>query len=411
MYSEKIKEYISKNWANTIKSQGNEAKTSFIKMAKPYTVPCISRTFLNFYYWDTYFTNLGLIEEGNYEQVENNLDNMAFFVDKLGFIPNSDILITRSQPPFFCRGVYDYYKATGKKEIIFKYKAQIEKEFVFWQMDRKTPCGLYAYKNSATQSYLAQFYDEMIQDGRIDFDAEKTLSKLELSASLLAIAESGWDFNPRFMTERSRYDSLSFAHLDLNCILHDAFVKFAEMMQDVGETALRDKYQQIANELKAKMDELMLDKASGIYYDYNFKDGTLSKILSYASFYVYFAGVSDDTKACREVIRRLESPYGYSACEKREDSIFGQWDFPKMWPPCIYLAYDGLEKIGLKEDAKKLAGKYVDALEKVFEQTGQLWEKYDAEKCEVSDCFEYVTPEMLGWTAGTYLYLINKLQK
>lgn len=35
----------------------------------------------------------------------------------------------------------------------------------------------------------------------------------------------------------------------------------------------------------------------------------------------------------------------------------------------------------------------------------KLWEKYDASVGVVSVTKEYKTPEMMGWTAGVYLYL------
>ena len=53
------------------------------------------------YYWDVYFTNLGLLEDGLMEQVENNLENIAYFINELGFMPNSNLILDRSQPPFF----------------------------------------------------------------------------------------------------------------------------------------------------------------------------------------------------------------------------------------------------------------------------------------------------------------------
>lgn len=61
------------------------------------------------------------------------------------------------------------------------------------------------------------------------------------------------------------------------------------------------------------------------------------------------------------------------------------------------------EKLGLKETACRIAQKYLSATERIFESTGRLWEKYNAETGDMEVTSEYGTPEMLGWTAGTYM--------
>lgn len=43
--------------------------------------PCANEKFVEMYYWDTYFTNVGIIAE-NVEQAKNNTDNVRFLIDK-----------------------------------------------------------------------------------------------------------------------------------------------------------------------------------------------------------------------------------------------------------------------------------------------------------------------------------------
>ena len=80
-----------------------------------------------------------------------------------------------------------------------------------------------------------------------------------------------------------------------------------------------------------------------------------------------------------------------------------------MWPSNVYFAYTALNRAGLKEEAARIAGKYIDTARSVFDATGSLWEKYDAAKGAVSVTTEYETPAMLGWTAGVYLWLSDRL--
>ena len=63
---------------------------------KPYVSPSMDGMYTDLYYWDVYFINLGLMIDGYDKQVENNLDNMAYFIDTLGYMPNSNLLNDRS---------------------------------------------------------------------------------------------------------------------------------------------------------------------------------------------------------------------------------------------------------------------------------------------------------------------------
>ena len=76
-----------------------------------------------------------------------------------------------------------------------------------------------------------------------------------------------------------------------------------------------------------------------------------------------------------------------------------------MWPSNVYFAVEGLNALGLTDDAKRVADKYTGVLERVYAQTGKLWEKYDAVSGKVAFTPEYETPPMMGWTAGVYKHL------
>jgi hypothetical protein len=40
-----------------------------------------------------------------------------------------------------------------------------------------------------------------------------------------------------------------------------------------------------------------------------------------------------------------------------------------------------------------------------------LWEKYDAVRGGMGVSTEYGTPEMMGWTAGVYVYFCEELKR
>ncbi len=240
------REYINENWGNTIRYPDTDSDGSWFKMPVSYTTPCMNTLFKNFFYWDTYFANLGLMADGYEEQAKNNLITMSHFIKILGFVPNADHIITRSQPPLFARGVYDYYRKTGDIGFVRESLFAIEKEFDFFQSDRMTKIGLNAYGNNELNFGKKWYYSEF--DRRLGgyTDDERKIPDNELIDGLLAIAESGWDFNPRFKKNGNRFAAGDFVHLDLNCILFDAEVKAAEWFARNGEKEKSEKYREKA---------------------------------------------------------------------------------------------------------------------------------------------------------------------
>ena len=406
----KVTKYIKQNWDNSVHTPDEQSR-GIVKMPKPYSVPCanIKDVFSDFYYWDTYFANLGLMLDGKAEQAENNLDVMAYFVRNLGYIPNANHLLDRSQPPLFTRGVWDLYQFTDEKRVLEKYIGEIVKEYRFFQYERDTRIGLAQYGTNITKNNLPEQYawlSDRIGEYRDTFEEQ-----MELATDLMCIAESGWDFNPRFHTAERKFAVREFAHLELNCLLYDVEQKISQMFEIINDKEQSEVFLAYAKERKEKMESYMLDKESGIFYDYNFEKDCFSSVTSCASLYPFAVGISNDKEAAKKVLEKLELPYGLAACEYRgEDADYLQWDYPSMWPSNVYFAYVGLKQIGLTEDAKRIAEKYLHTVERCFEKTGALWEKYDAKSGIVSVTQEYETPEMMGWTAGVYRFLEDDLE-
>ena len=66
-----VSEFISKNFKHTICCKKNDAG-NLIGLPYPYTTPCAGECFIEMYYWDTYFINVGLLATGNIEQAKYN---------------------------------------------------------------------------------------------------------------------------------------------------------------------------------------------------------------------------------------------------------------------------------------------------------------------------------------------------
>jgi alpha,alpha-trehalase len=94
--------HIIKLWA-LLKREPDVKKegSSLLPLPHPYIVP--GGRFREIYYWDSYFTMLGLKESGETEMIENMIKNFSHLVNTYGHIPNGNrtYYLSRSQPPFF----------------------------------------------------------------------------------------------------------------------------------------------------------------------------------------------------------------------------------------------------------------------------------------------------------------------
>lgn len=390
---QEIVDYISKNWEKTIR-QPVEG------MPKPYCSPCIEGMYQDFFYWDTYFINIGLMINGNFEQVQNNLDDIAYYINKIGYMPNASHLLNRSQPPLFTRGVYEYWKNSGDDKIIERYADTIIKEFDFWREKRTRKYGLNSYYVTDTEESTMLHYQGLAS--RVSEFSDDKNRQLQIGIEIMSIAESGLDFNMRFRTPESKIASSEFIHLDLNCILYDAEVKLAEMLYKIGRNEEAKHYEEQAKNRKDLINKYFLKK-DGIYMDYNFVRGTHGTVLSAASMYPYAFSISNDPVGAKKVIDQLELKYGYTVCPYRVDDVYYQWDYPIIWGEMQIIMYWALKNTHLDETAKNLKNKFMSAIENIFKKTHKLYEKYDGNTGELSNV-EYDAPEMMGWTAAAYSY-------
>lgn len=398
--SQKIQKYIIDNWEKTIRKPGTPVH-GIVNMPCSYTTPCADEGFVDFFYWDTYFANIGLYHAGRIEQAEKNLDIMKFFIEAIGYVPNANHILDRSQPPLFTRGVYDLYRETGDTRVIEKYASGIKKEQQFFEYDRMTEIGLNAYGTNATRTELLKGVGKLSK--RVGINVPEDMEqRIRQGYNLYAIAESGWDFNPRFQTENGRFETDEFVPVELNCLLYDAEKKAAELFSIIGRKEEAQEFENKAVKRKKLMERYLKNQEDGIFRDYNFKRNCFSSVISCASFYVYTVGITKERVPAEKLLECLELPFGLSACEERPGDAYLQWDYPAMWPSNVYFAVHGLWNTGMHTEAKRIAQKYVDTVDRCFEKTGQLWEKYDASSGEVSVTREYTTPPMMGWTAGVY---------
>ena len=123
-------EHVNQLW-DVLTKYPEESNGTLIPLPEKFIVP--GGRFREIFYWDSYFTMLGLQVCKKTDQVEHMVDNFAYLINKLGFIPNGNrtYYLGRSQPPFFALMVNLLSEERGVATLL-KYQAALEKEYYFW---------------------------------------------------------------------------------------------------------------------------------------------------------------------------------------------------------------------------------------------------------------------------------------
>ena len=395
---EKVKQQLAEcivaNTEDIIPPDGD----AYFGLPKPYSVPTPGCTFREMYYWDSYFTNIGFLAVGNVEQAKNNVENILYMIDRFGYMPNGSRTryLYHSQPPFFAQMAKEIYEADGDRDFLSRAYHAMKKEWNYWVSNRSFDNGLAHYGFLAT--------DHNLQETRRE--AWKRRTGLEPDADIrvnvgnfIGGCESGWDCNPRWESHAYLY-----ACPDLNALLWNLEQRLAEFAQILGESD-GDYWQELADKRRELMNRYLWNEARGFFADRHAETNCFGSLFSVAAFYPLYVGMATKEQAALTVqkLSLLEHPYGITPCEKYDGEGTFQWAAPNMWPCLQWMVIGALERYGYHEEALRLAKQYVDLIEKVEVETGQLWEKYNADTGSTDVAGEYKMPPMMGWTAGIYL--------
>lgn len=400
----KTHEYIINSWEKAIIAPENAETPSLY--VKPFVPPCINGPFKVLFYWDTYFTNKGLIADGRAEEAKNNTENLLNSVENFGFVPNAiseHLSKFCSQPPYLHFIVNDVYAAFGDEKWLEKAYFTLKKEYAFWQTERAGYDGLNRhFHHKLPENELLDYYGYVAGE-RLNLSEQKTKEeKLSLSENFIAVAESGMDWTPRF-----GFEGASFLPVDLNANLYGAEQDLFEWSKKF-EPCKTETFSRALKLRKEKTEKYMAGD-DGLFHDYNFVSEKKTELYSSSMFMPFVVGLCDDKNAFNRLIDRLFKPYGVICVEKTRQNTVYQWGYPNSWAPDNFLAYAAAKAVGENEKAELIAKTYLNTVAGEFVKSGRLWEKYDGEKGGAATVNEYDVPEMLGWTAGVFEYFYKEL--
>jgi len=400
------KAYINSLWDFLLRQpEAAQEHGSLIPLQHTYIVP--GGRFREIYYWDSYFTAVGLATADRFDLIESMIKNFVDLLNQFGLIPNGNrkYYVSRSQPPVLTYMVDLLYQQYGI-DYIKSYLNALEKEYQFWMEHRvvEMPDGemLNRYFSDIAEPRPESFIEDVNLAAGLDDVATKKLYQ-----NIRAAAESGWDFSSRWF--KDPYDfktiqTIDIVPVDLNGLLFGIENLLAKYFSELGEFVKAKYYLLQAEQRKQSMQKYFWDEEKDFYFDYNLKLQARSDIYALSGVVPLFVNLASSQQAAMVscvLQSKFLQPGGLVATLIESGQ---QWDAPNGWSPLQWFAVKGLLNYNLRELALEIAGRWLTILNKEFAKAKVLREKYNVCNHDIlAGGGEYSVQQGFGWTNGIAL--------
>lgn len=444
---ETMDEHIENLWEELIRTPDTVRNnfSTLIPLKHPYVVP--GGRFREVYYWDSFFTMLGLLADGREYEAENMVLNFAYLLNEFGMIPNGNRIyyLTRSQPPYFSLMVDIICRYKNDFNWGLQFIDELETEYSFWMNgeekvmdkipsskgilpdDTKNQHGItFANQSSAFQrvvniklsGVLNRYYDfdsipreeSFKEDYKIGIQISDSL-RSGFYLNLRAAAESGWDFSSRWFSDGKTLSSIittDIIPVDLNCLLFFLEDRLSFFYGLKGDESKKTFYSRKAEARKKLINEIFWNDEEQFYFDYNWKTGEHTKRYSLAGcFPLYFkAAWSSRVNSVAEKLEKMFLKPGGLITTIYETGQ--QWDAPNGWAPLQWIAIKGLKEYGINQLADEIKKRWLALNKNVYDRTGKMVEKYNVENLQLfAGGGEYPLQDGFGWTNGVAAALLS----
>ncbi|WP_457947466.1 alpha,alpha-trehalase [Enterobacter mori] len=392
---------------------------SLLPLPKSYVVP--GGRFREVYYWDSYFTMLGLAESGHWDKISDMVDNFAYEIDTFGHIPNGNrsYYLSRSQPPFFSLMVE--LLATHDKDALKKYRPQMEKEYAYWME------GVDGLQPGQANKRVVKLDDGTILnrywDDRDTPRPESWLDDVntaknnpnrpatEIYRDLRSAAASGWDFSSRWMDDPQKLGTIrttSIVPVDLNALMFKMETLLARASQEDGDSAGASKYEALAASRQKAIESHLWNEKEGWYADYDLKSKKVRNQLTAAALFpLYVKAAAQDRadKVAAATSSRLLKPGGITTTTINSGQ---QWDAPNGWAPLQWVTAEGLQNYGQEKVAMDVTWRFLKNVQHTYDREKKLVEKYDVSSTGTGGGGgEYPLQDGFGWSNGVTLKMLD----
>ena len=393
--------------------------TTLIPLPGEYVVP--GGRFREVYYWDSYFTMVGLAASGEVDLIRSKLDNFAFLIDTVGFIPNGNrtYYMGRSQPPYFSSMVNLYSQLTSVEEAL-RYLPAVQAEYDFWMagaedLTPNDPEGkrVVLHKGFILNRYWDEFDTPRPESYREDIELAEELpvsQRSKLYRNLRAAAESGWDFSSRwFETEEfSSIRTTDLLPIDLNCLMYATEVALSVLYEAQGDIAKSQHYAKKHEVRKKSINQFFWNEEDQSFEDILWETGEFTgRITAAAAAPLYFRAAKPEL--AKQQAGTIEEHLLWDGGIVTTPIASGQqWDAPNGWAPLQWLSVKGLEHYGEQDLADDIKTRWISINRKVFADEQKMMEKYNvADTTVLAGGGEYPNQDGFGWTNGVVLGLLS----
>ena len=393
------------------------AYSSLLYVPKPYVVP--GGRFREFYYWDSYFTMLGLIPDGHLDTARDLVDDFSYMLSEYGHIPNGarTYYLSRSQPPM-------YYLMVGllspdPAQAWASHLRELEREYAYWMQGSTGLRPGMARRNVVEMpdgSLLNRYWDAADTPRDESYRNDVMIARgshrpaAQVYRDIRAAAESGWDFGSRWLADGRHLTTIhttDLAPVDLNSLLFGLERAISSGCAARHDSACAQTYADRARRRRRAMDRYLWDAKAGFFMDYDWRHARRTGELSAATLYPLFTGVADITQGDSVgAITRMRLLKAGGIVTTNIDSG-QQWDAPNGWPPLQWIAVMGLRRYDQPALAHEIASRWLATVQRVFDNTGKLVEKYDVEHNLPGGGGEYPLQDGFGWTNGVTRALLG----
>ena len=413
-----ISEHVESLW-DVLTREPDTGVSSLIPLPYAYIVP--GGRFREIYYWDSYFTLLGLQVSKRTDMIENMVNNFAFLLNKVGHIPNGNraYYVGRSQPPFFSLMVHVLSEERGK-DILVKYLPELEKEYQFWMKgseNLKNNEAAHRVVKLEDGTLMNRYWDENDTPRPESYKEDVEIAHAsnrnpaEMYRHLRAAAESGWDFSSRWFKSTDSFASIHTTELipvDLNCLMLHLEQTLAEAYQLANDAEKAVFYQNISKKRQNAIEKYCWNDKKGFYFDYDFVTNQHTEHYTLAAVFPLFFKIATQNQAAK-VAEILASQFLKTGGLTTTLAFTGQqWDAPNGWAPLQWMAFKGLQNYGFTDLANQVKTHWLNANTKIYKKTGKMTEKYNVFNQDLeAGGGEYPLQDGFGWTNGVFLALCN----
>ncbi len=416
MPSMPLRAHIRSMWSNLARGpEAGAVNSSALPVGHRHVVP--GGRFREIYYWDSFFTMLGLVRDGETVLATGIVDAMTDLIEDHGHVPNGSrtYYLGRSQPPLFHMMVA--LLDDQRPEVAARRLAAMKREHAWW-MEGEDDLAPGAQENHVAKladgSILNRYWDprDTPRDESWREDVATALGSgrnpAQVYRDLRAGAESGWDFSSRWLDSASlgSLRTTAIAPVDLNAFLFGLETAIASY----GD-ADAPRHAERANRRREAMHKHLWNEADGYFADYDLEQNHIRSCVTAAALAPLLAGIATQRQADATAKFAQNMLLALGGLRTTLVNNGQQWDWPNGWAPLQWIAVTGLRRYGHDALAQEIASRWIATVDAIYGRTGLLYEKYDVEASAPGSGGEYAPQIGFGWTNGVTADLIDESQR